>query len=523
MTLLEPHRAKLAACGLTPETWMRAGLHSGSEAEVREILGYGGAGTALVIPYDEHYARVRIDHPGPDGKRYRSPKGSSNALYIPATLPSAVLTDSTALLYLTEGEFKALALVQHGFPAVGLAGVWSWKSRVHGKSLPIADLERVAWTRRRVVVVFDSDLGVKPPVAWAEHQLLQELRSRGAEPFVLRLPDGPGGQKLGVDDFLVAHGVEAFRALPMLSLPEADQERPTFLRIADLMDAYLLSAIQPTHRLHLGYPELDAIVRGVAPGELMQILGRSGVGKTAFMLNLIERMTEAGQIPTLIFSLEQPGLELFERMASLTTGLPGRELEQRARDEDPDLPQRLLKVCERWHHVVVVEQPTTLDRLDALVSAARASTLWPGPLRLVAVDYIGLIGHRRPATPYEQVSAAAKSLKQLAKTHRVGVVALAQIGREGESGGEPVTLHSGRDSGVLEEASDYVLGLWRPELREKLDPAARRAVKGQFKVRVLKNRGGRAPVTVTLAFERASLRIQPPLLPAPADDDEGDP
>jgi hypothetical protein len=41
MTLLGPHEAKLKACGLTPETWSRARLHSGSPAEVREILGYG--------------------------------------------------------------------------------------------------------------------------------------------------------------------------------------------------------------------------------------------------------------------------------------------------------------------------------------------------------------------------------------------------------------------------------------------------------------------------------------------------
>lgn len=32
---------------------------------------------------------------------------------------------------------------------------------------------------------------------------------------------------------------------------------------------------QSHHRINLGYPELDAVIRGVAPGEVMQILGRS--------------------------------------------------------------------------------------------------------------------------------------------------------------------------------------------------------------------------------------------------------
>jgi hypothetical protein len=52
-TLLEPHRQKLLACGLTPETWSRARLHSGSPEEVRDTLGYGVQGGGLIIPYDE--------------------------------------------------------------------------------------------------------------------------------------------------------------------------------------------------------------------------------------------------------------------------------------------------------------------------------------------------------------------------------------------------------------------------------------------------------------------------------------
>src|SRR4029453_618269 len=156
-TLLEPHRNKLLACGLTVETWTRARLHSGSVEEVKEILGYGGAGTGLVIPYDARYSRVRIDTPGPDGKRYRSPQSQGNRLYVPPTLAADVLPDPTKALYVTEGELKALAATQYGFPCVAIAGVWSWKTRLHGKSLPIGDLDRVAWTGRTTILVFDND------------------------------------------------------------------------------------------------------------------------------------------------------------------------------------------------------------------------------------------------------------------------------------------------------------------------------------------------------------------------------
>jgi hypothetical protein len=62
---------------------------------------------------------------------------------------------------------------------------------------------------------------------------------------------------------------------------------PTYWTMAELADAYVLAARYPHHRLRFGYPELDRELRGVAPGEVVAILARSGFGKTAFGLNLL--------------------------------------------------------------------------------------------------------------------------------------------------------------------------------------------------------------------------------------------
>jgi hypothetical protein len=510
MFLSEPHRRKLYDCGLTDETISLAGLHTGSPAEIKDLLGYGTGGTGLVIPYAADYARVRIDNPGPDGKRYRSPAKRGNKLYIPSTLDPRILSDPTVLLYATEGEFKALKATQEEFPTVALPGVWSWRTKVHSQSLPIADLDRIVWVRRTVIVVFDADAEVKPGVAWAEYGLCQELRSRGAKVYVVRLPDNPHGERYGFDDYLVAKGGDAFRALPMVSILERDEAEPVYLRVRDLLDRYLLLARQPGHRVKSGYPEIDAYFRGVALGEVLQILGRTNVGKTAFGLNLIERMTANGQIPTLLFSLEQPGEQIAERMASMTLGLSGRELEERTTLDDPALLDRLLEVCHRWEHVVVIERPVRLSQVEALIEGATKAELWKEPLRLVVVDYLGKIRpDGRLRSLYEATSEVAHELKDIAKRQRVALVSLCQVGREGGSGGTPVTLSSARDSGVIEEAADFIWGIWRPELDEELKPEARKAVRGQFMVRILKSRNGPAPKTLTLHFEPATLRIGP--------------
>ena len=100
------------------------------------------------------------------------------------------------------GRLRALAVSagepQEGIPTLALPGVWSWKQKLHGKSFAIPDLDRVVWKGRKAVVVFDSDLAEKPTVAWAEHALVCELHTRGAEVFILRLPDGPKGAKVGL-------------------------------------------------------------------------------------------------------------------------------------------------------------------------------------------------------------------------------------------------------------------------------------------------------------------------------------
>ena len=202
MVLTDAHREKLEACGLCGRRRGCAPKSTpGLKPRYARILGYG-VGTGLVIPYSDDYARVRIDHPGPDGKRYRSPTGRGNRLYVPPGITPAILADATVVLHITEGEFKALKATQDRIPCLALPGVWSWKTRLHTKSLAIPDLDRVTSKGRRVIVVFDSDLADKPPVQWAEHCLVQELRRRGAEVYVLRLRRAPAARSMASTTFI---------------------------------------------------------------------------------------------------------------------------------------------------------------------------------------------------------------------------------------------------------------------------------------------------------------------------------
>jgi Domain of unknown function (DUF3854) len=208
-------------------------------------------GVCLVIPYFDEaaqpvaYCRLKPERPRTetrDGKerpvKYDAASGRPSRLYIP---PAAVpgLLDPKALLIVTEGEKKAIALNQHGFLAVAVAGVWNLLKKLEGveKGKAFEDYEfrwpdGVPLAGRRVVLLFDSDTRTKGNLPLAVKYIRQHLSARGADVRVARLPDGPGGDKLGADDYLLAHGADALRAVieaaedPAARKPPAKDGKP---------------------------------------------------------------------------------------------------------------------------------------------------------------------------------------------------------------------------------------------------------------------------------------------------------
>ena len=228
------HVADLERSGLSAGQIAAAGLYSESDpASLNTLLGWkGGAdrlGPCLVIPFvgsdgtPTGYARLKPDRPRPAGEsgravKYESPKGQPNRAYFPPGTRGAGLADPAVPLVITEGEKKSLRADQDGFPCVGLVGVYAWQVRrpAGNKVTPralIPDLQAVAWDGRRVFVAFDSDLADNPNVAWAEFHLAKALTRAGAVVRAVRLPAGPGGSKVGLDDYLIAHGADGLRGL----------------------------------------------------------------------------------------------------------------------------------------------------------------------------------------------------------------------------------------------------------------------------------------------------------------------
>src|SRR5262245_34470411 len=222
--LVALHLEDLAGSGLSTDIIVRSNVYSASPAEVAAILGYGaGPGMAFPYPVNGHgspFVRIKLDRAGNDGKRYRTPKGAANHLYAPPLIVTPEqLADPSLELFITEGEKKSLRLNQEGKLAIGLAGVSISRTKLtptDENTVPLPELDAIAWRGRAVFIVFDADARPKTvaTVRRAEAKLAVELMRRGATVASIRLPLPDGAEKTGVDDYLLSHTIEEFDALP---------------------------------------------------------------------------------------------------------------------------------------------------------------------------------------------------------------------------------------------------------------------------------------------------------------------
>src|SRR5262245_7358211 len=231
----------LRRSGLDDATIAEAGLHPPAPGDLTRLLParlVAPVRHVLVFPYDapmahgglwrrdDEFVRSKLFPPVDDGQghtiRYYQRGGTPPRLYVPARARAA-LADPNVPLVITEREKKALKANQEGLACVGLGGLWNWQ--VAGR--PIADLDRIDWFERETTIVPDSDIWTRPDLLQPVFALGKELETRGAKVAVLKLPSGADGAKVGLDDYLCAHSLEAFNALPRLAL-----KHPAFSRTA---------------------------------------------------------------------------------------------------------------------------------------------------------------------------------------------------------------------------------------------------------------------------------------------------
>jgi replicative DNA helicase len=134
--------------------------------------------------------------------KYETAIGSRPSIDVPPSV-RPMLRMPDVPLWITEGCKKVDSALSNGIACiVGLLGVWNWKSG--GAALP--DFDEIVLRDRRVNIAFDSDVMRKEGPRAAIEALARFLEMRGADVRFVVMPDLPGGEKCGLDDWFAAGG-----------------------------------------------------------------------------------------------------------------------------------------------------------------------------------------------------------------------------------------------------------------------------------------------------------------------------
>lgn len=254
LLLLAQHEKLLAKSGISPEVAAARGYRSVDRKAALGRLGFAKSQQhvpALVVPVWStvtgqvafHQARPDLPRMSDDGKtiKYETPANVRMAVDAHPMI-RAKLGDTSARLWVTEGVRKADALVSAGEYCVALLGVWNWRGRnEHGGTTALPDWEAIARNGRDVYLAFDSDVMLKREVHAALRRLAAFLKAHGARVYFVYLPEGEGGAKAGVDDYLAAgHTVADLLALATDELrAPASGPAPALADLLDNVAAFL--------------------------------------------------------------------------------------------------------------------------------------------------------------------------------------------------------------------------------------------------------------------------------------------
>lgn len=246
-----------------------------------------------------------------------------------------------------------------------------------------------------------------------------------------------------------------------------------------------------------GFTDLDALILGFERKHLTLIAARPSVGKTSFISVAVDNIAARGE-PAALISAEMEPEAIAGNLLAAHSGVSTarfRRKETLTEDNWQAIVQSVQQVQDRPFYIVKDVQ--TLTHVASWTRRLREQF----GVRLVAIDYLQLLGDPQARDRQREVAAVSRGLKQIAKAEDVAVVALAMIGRDAEKRQDKrPSLSDLRESGALEADADLVVILYREEMHKPKDDNA-----GVGELIVAKNRTG--PVgTVQATFVKETTR-----------------
>jgi replicative DNA helicase len=210
-----------------------------------------------------------------------------------------------------------------------------------------------------------------------------------------------------------------------------------------------------------GFRDLDNLLAGLQPSNLLILAARPGIGKSAFGLNIARSAAVDYRIPVGIFSVEMSKEELTDRLLVRQSEIDAWKLKTGKLEEDD-----FTRFSEAMG--ILADAPLYIDDTPGISilemrTKARRLQVEKG-LKLLVIDYLQLVRGRNLENRVQEVSEISMGIKNLARELKIPIIAMSQLSRAVEvRGGSRPRLADLRESGSIEQDADVVMFLYRED------------------------------------------------------------
>ncbi len=259
--------------------------------------------------------------------------------------------------------------------------------------------------------------------------------------------------------------------------------------------------------LKTGFHDLDDMTNGFFGGEMIIVAARPSMGKTSFVMNIVENISvrKDNPIPVAVFSLEMSSESLVQRvlcsrakvkMSAIRGGMLSKS----------DFPKLMVEAQALANAPIFIDDTPGLSIGELQAKARRLKK--ESDIQLIAIDYLQLLKApdvaRRDGREKE-VAEISGGLKSIAKELNIPIIVLAQLNRNPDSRGGKPRMSDLRESGSIEQDADLVGLLMRSEVYAD-DEDDREEKSGEAEFIIAKQRNGPTG-EVPLVFHKEYMRF----------------
>ena len=240
-----------------------------------------------------------------------------------------------------------------------------------------------------------------------------------------------------------------------------------------------------------GFQTLDRLIGGFSEGEFVVVGGRPAMGKTLFLLQTALNMSK--KYPVMYLSYDLSDYRLICRILSILSGVEPQNIANDRLDEQEKSQLELAK--KKLNDYQLTINAEACKSIDILVEYCIQQIKNQG-VKVIILDFLQMLNYKylRRYNRDVEIDEICKKLKELAKEHKVCIIAASSLNRGVEnrigSDGKRPQLCDLRDSGSIEQMADKVLFLHRPEYYRMFVDERGDSLTGVLEVIVAKNIAG---------------------------------